>query len=122
ESVWALKAQPLKKSNLLTLPRGGGRFGALGGLAALKDFCRRALRPGRAVKPRGVLLLGVPGVGKSQFCKTLGSETGRPTLILDVGALYGSLVGATEANVRQALRVADAMAPCVLFTHAAEKC
>jgi hypothetical protein len=121
ESVWELKAQALKKSNLLTLHRGGGRFDALGGLANLKDFCRRALRPGRAVKPRGVLLLGVPGVGKSQFCKTLGNETGRPTLVLDVGALYGSLVGATEANVRQALRIADAMAPCVLFTDELEK-
>ena len=113
QAVWELKAQALKKSNLLTLHRGGGRFDALGGLANLKDFCRRALRPGRAVKPRGVLLLGVPGVGKSVFCKALGNETGRPTLVLDVGALYGSLVGSTEANVRQALRVADAMAPCV---------
>jgi hypothetical protein len=121
EAVWELKAQALKKNNLLTLHRGGGRFDALGGLANLKDFCRRALRPGRAVKPRGVLLLGVPGVGKSAFCRALGNETGRPTLVLDVGALYGSLVGSTEANVRQALRVADAMAPCVLFADELEK-
>jgi SpoVK/Ycf46/Vps4 family AAA+-type ATPase len=60
-------------------------------------------------------------VGKSRFCKTLGNETGRPTLVRDVGALYGSLVGATEANVRQALRIADAMAPCVLYTDELEK-
>jgi hypothetical protein len=109
EAVWELKAQALKKNNLLTLHRGGERFDALGGLANLKDFCRRALRPGRPVLPRGVLLLGVPGVGKSAFAKALGNETGRPTLLLDVGSLYGSLVGATEANVRQALRVAEAM-------------
>jgi SpoVK/Ycf46/Vps4 family AAA+-type ATPase len=51
----------------------------------------------------------------------LGNETGRPTLVLDLGALYGSLVGATEANVRQALRIADAMAPCILFTDELEK-
>src|SRR5262249_35033186 len=84
-------------------------------------FCQRALRPGKQVKPRGVLLLGVPGSGKSCFAKALGNETGRPTLILDVGALYGSLVGATEANVRQALRIADAMAPCILYTDELEK-
>jgi SpoVK/Ycf46/Vps4 family AAA+-type ATPase len=73
------------------------------------------------VKPRGVLLLGVPGSGKSCFARALGNETGRPTLVLDMGALYGSLVGATEANVRQALRIADAMAPCILFTDEIEK-
>ena len=56
------------------------------------------------------------GSGKSCFAKALGHETGRPTLVLDVGALYGSLVGATEQNVRQALKVADAMAPCILYT------
>jgi len=52
-----------------------------------------------------VLLLGVPGTGKSAMAKALGNETGRPTLVLDIGALMGSLVGSTEANVRQALRI-----------------
>ncbi len=72
-------------------------------------------------RPRGVLLLGVPGTGKSAFAKALGQETGRPTLILDVGALMGSLVGQTEQNVRQALAIADAMAPCILFVDEIEK-
>ncbi|MCC6417007.1 MAG: AAA family ATPase [Gemmataceae bacterium] len=121
ESIWEMKAQALKKNNLLTLHRGGERFDSLGGLANLKEFCARALRPGRSVKPRGILLLGVPGVGKSAFAKCLGNETGRPTLLLDLGALYGSLVGATEANVRQALRVADAMSPAILFCDEVEK-
>jgi hypothetical protein len=121
EAVWELKAQALKKSNLLTLHRGGERFDGLGGLASLKDFCRRALRPGHSVRPRGVLLLGVAGSGKSAFAKALGNETGRPTLLLDVGALLGSLVGQSEANLRQALRVADAMSPCVLFVDELEK-
>ena len=49
EAVWELKARALKKTNLLTLHRGGERFDGLGGLANLKDFCRRALRPGRSV-------------------------------------------------------------------------
>jgi hypothetical protein len=121
ESIWELKALALKKNNLLTLHRGGERFDALGGLANLKDFCRRALRPGHVVKPRGVLLLCVAGSGKSAFAKSLGNETGRPTLLLDVGSLMAGLVGQSEANLRQALRVADAMGPCVLFVDELEK-
>ena len=99
ESIWELKAQALKKNNLLALHRGRETFSDLGGLDNLKDFCRRALQPGKSVKARGVLLLGVPGSGKSFFAKALGNETGRPTLLLDLGSLYGSLVGSTEANV-----------------------
>jgi hypothetical protein len=121
DSIWEMKAQALKKNNLLTLHRGGERFEDLGGLQNLKDFCRRALRPGRRVQPRGVLLLGVPGVGKSCFARALGNEVRRPTLLLDIGSLYGSLVGATEQNVRQALRIIDAMAPCVAFIDEIEK-
>jgi hypothetical protein len=121
EVIWELKAQTLRKNNLLTLHRGGERFDSLGGLANLKDFCRRALQPGKPVRPRGVLTLGVPGSGKSAFAKALGNETGRPTLLLDLGSLMGSLVGATEANIRQALRIADAMSPAILFVDEAEK-
>src|SRR3954468_5480879 len=123
EVLWDLKSGTLKKSGLLTLHRGGERFADLGGLEALKTFCARALRPGRpaGVRARGVLLLGPPGSGKSAFCKALGAETGRPTLILDVGTLLGSLVGQSEANVRQALRLVDAMAPCVVMVDEVEK-
>jgi SpoVK/Ycf46/Vps4 family AAA+-type ATPase len=72
-------------------------------------------------RPRGVLLLSPPGCGKSQFAKSLGNETGRPTLILDVGSLMGSLVGQSEERTRRALQIADAMAPCVLMCDEIEK-
>ena len=121
ETIWEHKAQTLRKNNLLTLHRGGEKFDSLGGLANLKNFCRGVLTPGKSVRPRGVLLLGVPGTGKSAFAKALGNETGRPTLMLDIGALMGSLVGETERNVRQALRIADAMSPCILFVDELEK-
>jgi len=124
ESTWELKTQAIKKNGLLTLHRGGERFDDLGGLDAVKSFCRRALRPrtaGESVKPRGIMLLGVPGTGKSALAKALGSEVGRPMLHLDVGALMGSLVGQTEANVRQALKIADAMSPAILFCDEIEK-
>ena len=125
ETLWELKSQTLRKSGLLQLHRGGTGFDSLGGLKALKAFCKRSLlQPGRnnpLKRPRGTLLLGVPGVGKSAFAKSLSAETGRPTLLLDVGALFGSLVGQSEQNMRQALKIADAMAPCILYLDEIEK-
>ena len=67
------------------------------------------------------LKLGVPGTGKSALAKALGNETGRPTLTLDVGSLMGGIVGDSERNIRQALRIADAMAPSILFLDEVEK-
>ena len=125
EALWELKSGMLKKSGLLSLHRGGETFADLGGLTALKSFCVGAMRqqghqdPLR--RPRGVMLLSPPGCGKSQFAKSLGNETGRPTLILDVGSLMGSLVGSTESNIRKALQIVDAMAPCVCLIDEVEK-
>ena len=125
DAVFELKSGMLKKAGLLTLYRGNETFADLGGLDAVKTFCARALRAKGSSdahkRPRGILLLSPPGCGKSQFAKSLGNEVGRPTLSLDIGSLMGSLVGATEANIRQALRIADAMAPCVLFLDEIEK-
>ena len=53
QAIWDLKVQTLKKGGLLTLHRGQESFANLGGLQSLKDFCRRALQPGRSVKPAG---------------------------------------------------------------------
>jgi ATP-dependent 26S proteasome regulatory subunit len=125
ETLWELKSQTLKKSGLLSLHRGGETFADLGGLEALKSFCTGILGSSserqRLARPRGILLLSPPGCGKSQFCKALGNETGRPTIILDVGALLGSLVGQTEQNVRQALRIIDSLGSAVLMLDEIEK-
>jgi hypothetical protein len=123
--IWDVKSQQLKKSGLVSIHRGTESFQQLGGLENLKAFCLRAMRRQSEAKagnrPRGVLLLSPPGCGKSQFAKALGNETGRPTVVLDIGALLGSLVGQSESNVRAALKLADAMAPCVLFCDEIEK-
>ena len=124
-AVWELKAGMLKKSGLMRLYHGEEDFDSLGGLENLKAFCKRSLlshdRANPLKQPRGVLLLGVSGTGKSAFAKALGKETGRPTLVLDIGALMGSLVGQTEGNVRRALQIADAMEPCILFIDELDK-
>ncbi len=123
--LWDQKAQMLKKSGLLSLHHGSETFVQLGGLDSLKAFCLRAMRRQGDQNPllrlRGVLLLSPPGCGKSAFAKSLGNETGRPTLTLDLGSLFGSLVGESERNLRHALRIVDAMAPCVLFADELEK-
>jgi hypothetical protein len=123
QSIWELKSGMLKKAGLLQLHRGGESFSDLGGMDAIKSFCVRSLRRGRAgrARARGILLLGVPGTGKSAFAEALGNETGRPTVLMDVGALLGSLVGQSEHNVRQALRMVDAMSPAILFVDEIEK-
>jgi hypothetical protein len=137
-AIWELKTQSLRQGGLLSLYRGAADFAALGGLAALKAFTRRALRCGGSgqvgagpggsgpstsclARPRGVLLLSPPGCGKSEFCKALGAEVGRPVLLLDVGSLMGSLVGQSEERTRQALRTIDAMAPCIVMIDEIEK-
>lgn len=123
--VWTLKAGNLEKAGTLQLYRGDASFEALGGLDNLKQFCIRAMkRQGEAdpeKRPRGVLLLSPPGCGKSQFAKALGNEVGRPTVILDVGAMMGKFVGESEGNMRRALATIDAMAPCILFVDEIEK-
>ena len=125
ETLWEIKAGQLKKSGLVIIHRGTESFDQLGGLDNLKVFCLRAMRrqgEGNVNnRPRGVLLLSPPGCGKSQFAKALGNETGRPTVVLDVGPLLGSLVGQSESYVRAALKLGDAMAPCVLFADEIEK-
>ncbi|PQO29828.1 AAA family ATPase [Bremerella cremea] len=124
-AIWELKSQTLLNNGLLSLHRGSETFSDLGGLEALKHFCTRTLRPrsipSTSVKAKGVLLLGVPGTGKSALAKALGNEIGRPTLTLDVGALMGGIVGQTEERTRRALAIVDAMAPAVLYVDELEK-
>ena len=125
DTLWQQKSQMLTKAGTLQLYRGEADFSSLGGLASLKAFTRRALlqthRENKLARPRGVMLLSPPGCGKSEFCKTLGKEVGRPVLQLDVGSLLGSLVGQSEERTRQALQIIDAMAPCVLMIDEVEK-
>jgi len=123
QTVWDIKAQALKKSGLLTIHKGGERFSDLGGLEPLKNFCLGIMQPqdDPLVRAKGVILLGVQGSGKSAFAKALGNETGRVTIIADLGAWMGGIVGKSEENTRMALKLVDAMQPAVLFLDEIDK-
>lgn len=71
--------------------------------------------------PKGALLVGIPGGGKSLSAKALANLWQKPLLRLDIGKLFNSLVGATETNTREALKLAEAMAPCILWIDEIEK-
>jgi AAA+ superfamily predicted ATPase len=99
-------------------------------MAGLKDWLRKRKQiiadPARAAEfgldfPRGMLLIGVPGCGKSLCARTVATEWGLPLLRLDTGSLYNKYVGETESNMRRAMRAAETVAPCVLFIDELEK-
>lgn len=100
----------------------------VGGLRGLKRWLRQR-RGGFTAKakefginpPRGVLMLGVPGCGKSLCAKAVAADWGIPLLRLDPGVLYQKFVGESENQLRQAIRQAEAMAPVVLWIDEIEK-
>jgi SpoVK/Ycf46/Vps4 family AAA+-type ATPase len=72
-------------------------------------------------EPKGIVLVGVPGTGKSLTPKNVARSWGVPLIRLDIGAVYGGLVGATESNMRNLLQAIPACAPCVLWVDEIEK-
>lgn len=122
--VWDYKAQSLKKRGLLTIYQGKDNFDQIGGMEHFKSFSTKLLHKktdNPLLFPRGLLLLGVPGSGKSAAVKCLGNATGRRVLELNLGALRGKFQGETEHNIIDALRVADAMQPCIILVDELEK-
>jgi hypothetical protein len=113
----AKQARIDKESVIRILPSQAG-FEAIVGLDRLKNFTKGMIASG---KGRGVLLLGVPGAGKSAFAATLGFETKRTALYLDFATLMGGIVGETEDRTERALRLVDAMQPCILVIDEIEK-
>jgi len=121
ETIWDLKAQAVKKSGLATIYRGNDTFDCLGGMNALKQLVRKALRLGCPVDAKGFILLSPPGCGKTSIAKAIGGETKRPVLLCDPGMLKDKFVGESEAKVRRFIQVAEAMAPCVVLIDEIEK-
>jgi len=105
-----------------------GTLDDVGGLARLKEWLSvRGKALGAAAAefgldaPRGVLLTGIPGCGKSFVAKTLARTWDLPLVLLDPARIYGPYIGESEQRLAEALRTADAMAPCVLWIDEVEK-
>jgi len=100
----------------------------VGGLERLKQWLRlreraftQEARDYGLPFPKGIALIGIPGTGKSLTAKMIGGLWRLPLLRLDVGSLYGSLMGESEERTRRALQLAETVAPCVLWLDEMEK-
>lgn len=122
------KKQIVRKSGLLEYYPASTDMGDVGGHELLKEWLlkRRQSFTDKAKAfgipaPKGVLLLGVQGCGKSLVAKAIAAAWSLPMLKMDVGRIFGSLVGQSEENIRRAIRVAESVAPCVLWLDELEK-
>ncbi|MCJ8170269.1 AAA family ATPase [Atopomonas sediminilitoris] len=118
------KFELLDLEGVLSFEYDTARFADVGGLRRFKQWLgqrQSAFTQGGADVPRGVLLVGVQGGGKSLAAKAVAGLWGLPLLRLDFGALYNKYFGETERNLRQALKLASMMSPCVLWMDEIEK-
>ncbi len=124
--VMKAKHELLNRSGVLAFEYETAQFADLGGMARLKEWLRRrrAAFDGSAPSleaPKGVLLLGVQGCGKSVAAKCAAGVFGVPLLRLDFAAIHNKYIGESERNLRETLATADVMAPCVLWIDEIEK-
>ena len=126
--VFSEKQQIIRKSGLLEDRASGESFAHVGGLAILKDWLnKRALafsadaRAFGLPAPKGILMLGVQGCGKSLCAKAVSNQWQLPLLRFDMGRMFGSLVGSSEENVRRAIAVAESVAPAILWVDEIDK-
>jgi ATP-dependent 26S proteasome regulatory subunit len=122
------KQQIIRKSGLLEYYPPQAGLADVGGMETLKEwldqrttsFSDKAREFGIPA-PKGILLLGVQGCGKSLTAKAIASAWRLPMLKLDVGRIFGSLVGQSEENIRKAIKTAESVSPCVLWADELEK-
>jgi SpoVK/Ycf46/Vps4 family AAA+-type ATPase len=122
------KAQAVKKNGLLEIIETTETLETIGGLDVLKEWLlkRRQAFSKRAVayglpSPKGLLILGIAGTGKSLTAKATAKVFGVPLLKLDAGRIFAGLVGQSESNLRSVIQTAEAIAPCVLWIDELEK-
>lgn len=129
EVIASEKEQIIKKGGILDYIKVDSKMeGTVGGLDNLKAwlmqrnkaFELRAKEFGLK-EPKGILLLGVPGCGKSLTAKCIAADWKQPLLKLDIGKIFGEYVGQSENNIREAIATAEAVAPCVLWIDEIEK-
>jgi len=122
------KEQIIRKSGTLEFLQPDENFHGVGGLGPMKVWLRKRAKAftqeARAFglpEPKGILMLGIPGCGKSLMAKAVSSLWKLPLIRLDVGKVFGSLVGASEEGMRKAIKTAESVAPCILWLDELEK-
>lgn len=128
ETVLEEKKQIIRKSGLLEYYAPEAALKDVGGMELLKEWLDKRTRSFTdearefgLPAPKGILLLGVQGCGKSLTAKAVAAQWNLPLLRLDVGRIFGSLVGQSEENIRKAIKVAESVAPCILWADELEK-
>lgn len=124
-----IKKEAVKRSSVLEWWDPASELTEVGGLAELKRYLSRrkeafsdvAREYGLASSPKGLLIVGVQGGGKSLCARAIAAELGFPLLRLDMGRVFGGLLGSSEQNIRQAIKVAEATEPAVLWVDEVEK-
>ena len=126
--VFSEKQQIIRKSGLLEYYDSSETLNDVGGLDALKEWLkRRRLAFSERAKsfglpaPKGILLLGVQGCGKSLCAKAVSRAWELPLLRFDVGKMFGSLVGSSEENIRRAIAIAESVSPAILWVDEIDK-
>lgn len=122
------KKQIVHKTEILQFYPADYAMTDVGGHDLLKDWLQKrtksftdAARDFGIPAPKGVLMIGVQGCGKSLVAKAISAAWSLPMLKLDVGRVFGSLVGQSEQNMRKAIRIAESLAPCCLWIDELEK-
>ncbi|RIJ77652.1 AAA family ATPase [Nakamurella silvestris] len=122
------KRQIIRKAGTLEVVDSNISLSDVGGLENLKTWLTKRsgswLDEARSYglpAPKGLLVTGIPGCGKSLTAKAMAGAWGLPLVRLDIGRIFGGLVGASEQNMREALRTAEAISPCVLWIDEIEK-
>jgi len=128
EVVMQEKMQTIRKTGVLEYIEGHEGYEGVGGMDLLKEWLgkrvrafTREARDYGLPEPRGLMLLGVQGCGKSLVAKTIASAWQLPLLRMDISRIYHAYIGSSEDNMRRALRVAETLAPVVLWIDEAEK-
>ena len=124
------KKQLIKKSGILEIINQPGDFADIGGLETLKDWLKnkavvfqnleKAHEHGVST-PKGILIAGMPGCGKSLTAKATAALFNVPLVRLDIGSLLGKYVGESEGNMKKALALSESFSPCVLWIDELEK-
>jgi ATP-dependent 26S proteasome regulatory subunit len=127
-TILKIKEQIIRKSQILEFVKSGAKLKDVGGLDRAKEYFEvykrsftEEARSFGVEPPSGILLTGVPGTGKSLLAKAMCESWNLPGIRLDIGKVMTGLVGGSEQRMREAIKQAEAIAPCVLWIDEVEK-